>query len=146
MNWEQFKIQLAREAREYSADLRDLIESLRSKEGWIVLGLLLASMVVVGIFLFLALGFSPSPNEETVSFLYRAGLRPCREISNTTGLILFLNLFVLLFLVVMSLGNVFNMIDRIRSGRPREARELITTAVMMLVVGIGGIIHMSMIC
>lgn len=146
MSWKQLREQLAREAREYLTDLRDLRDSLRSIEGWIALGLLLASAVMLGIFAYKAMGFSPSPNAEVTSFIYRIGLRPCREISNTSGVILFIDLFVLLFLIAVTLGGVLNMISRVKRGEAREPRELITTATLMLAVGIGGITYMSAIC
>jgi hypothetical protein len=146
LNWRQLREQLASEAREYLTDLRDLRDSLRSIEGWIALGLLLASLVMLGIFAYMAMGFSPNPNAEITSFIYRIGLRPCRELSNTSGVILFIDLFVLLFLVAVTMGCVLNMIGRVKRGEAREPRELITTASLMLVVGIGGIIYMSVIC
>lgn len=146
MNWEKLKTQLASESLDYLADLRDLRDSLRSAEGWIALGLLLAALAMLGVFGFLAIGFSPSPNAEIVSFLYRVGLRPCREISNLTGVILFVDLFVLLFLTAVTLGSVLNMIGRVSRGQPREPGELITSAAMMLAVGLGGIFYMLWVC
>ena len=146
MNWQRLKTQLAGEARDYLADFRDLRDSLRFAEGWLALGLLLISVVIVGAFFFLAIGFTPSPNSAVTSFIYSVGLRPCRDISNTTGVILFINLFVLLFLVTAVLGSVLSMMDRVKRGEPREPRELISTAALMIAVGIGGITYMAWIC
>lgn len=146
MKWEQFTKQLALEIDDYLADLREFRESLRSAEGWIALILFLASMGLVGVFLFMSMGFTPNPNSEVSTFLFSVGLKPCRPMDNVTGVILFVNLFMLLFLVVINLGNVLNMIGRVKRGEPREPREIIISASLLLAVGIGGIIFMLINC
>ena len=59
---------------------------------------------------------------------------------------IFIDLFLLLFLTVVSLGNVFNMLRRVNRGLPREPRDLIISSSLMLAVGIGGIIFMLRAC
>jgi hypothetical protein len=146
VKWERFKEQLSLEIQDYLADLRDFRDALRSVEGWIALVLLLVSMLLVGVFLFMSMGFSPNPNSEVTTFLFSVGLKPCRPMDNITGVILFVNLFMLLFLVVITLGNVLNLIGRVKRGEPREPRDLIISASMLMVVGTGGIIFMTVIC
>jgi amino acid transporter len=137
--------QLRREAGEYLADLIAIIRSLKKAEGQIAALLFLAVFVIMGIWFITSLGFNP-PNDHVTAFLNNLGMRPCRPISNFFGVILFINLFVLGLLVVMSLGALFSMIERMRQGLPRDARELITMATLMLVFGVGGIIFMKAIC
>ena len=137
--------QLRREAGEYLSDFVAVVRSLKRSEGQIAALLFLAVFIIMGIWFINSLGFNP-PNDHVTAFLNKLGMRPCRPISNFFGVILFINLFVLGLLVVMSLGSMFSMIDRMRKGLPRDARELITMAVLMLVFGIGGIIFMRAIC
>jgi hypothetical protein len=145
MNYEQFKRQLAREAHEYLADFRTLLEGLRSAEGLFTLGLVVAALLITVAWALVSLGFSP-PNEHVTRMIYSLGLRVCRPISNLGGVIVFIDLFLLLFLSVVSLGNAFNVITRVRRGLPRELRDLIISSAMMLVTGLGGIIFMISIC
>ncbi len=145
MDSDKFKRQLAREVQEYLADLRALREDLRLAEGWIALALVVAAVAITVAWAIVSLGFSP-PNEHVTRFIYKLGLRPCRPVDNVGGVIIFINLFLMLFLTLISLGNVFNLIARVKRGQPREPRELIISTVLMLAVGIGGIIYMRQIC
>lgn len=145
MNWEQLKRQLAREAREYLADLRDIRDGLRSVEGWIALALVIAAVVMLAAWAVVSLGFSP-PNEHVTRFIYRLGMRPCRPIDNFGVIVIFINLFLLLFLTVISLGNVINQIARVKRGQPRQPRDLVISTSLMLATGIGGIIYMLQVC
>ena len=145
MNWEKFKRQLAREAREYLADLRDIREGLRLAEGWITLGLVAAAVMIGAAWAVASLGFSP-PNEHVTRFINRLGMRTCRPIDNFGVIVIFLNLFLLLFLTVISLGNIINLIARVKRGLPREPRDLIVSTSLMLAAGIGGIVYMRLIC
>jgi len=146
MNWEEFKKEIAVEAKSYLADLRDFKESLRSAEGWIALILLLAAVFIVGAFLFVSLGFSPNPNIHITSFLDSVGLRACRKMDNVSGVFLFVNLFLLLFLAVITLGNVLNLLGRVKRGEPRQPRDIIVSASLMLTVGSAGIAYMVWAC
>lgn len=136
---------LAREARDYLADLRDLRDELRRVEGWVALGLVVVALAITAAWAVVSLGFSP-PNEHVTRFIYKLGMRPCRPVDNLGGVIIFINLFLLLFLMVISLGNVVNLIGRVKRGLPREPRDLIISTSLMLAVGIGGIIYMRQIC
>lgn len=136
---------LAREARDYLADLRDLRDELRRVEGWVALGLVVVALAITAAWAVVSLGFSP-PNEHVTRFIYKLGMRPCRPVDNLGGVIIFINLFLLLFLMVISLGNVVNLIGRVKRGLPREPRDLIISTSLMLAVGIGGIIYMRRIC
>jgi hypothetical protein len=145
VNWEQFKRQLGREIDDYLADLREIRADLKSIEGWIALGLLVAAVLMTGAWLIVSLGFNPA-NDHVLSFMYKFGLRSCREVSNFNGVILFINLFMVLFLSAVSLGNVINMMKRANQKLPREPRDLIISSSLMLACGIGGIIFMLKIC
>lgn len=145
MNWEKFRRQLASEARDYLADLRDIRDSLKYVEGWIALGLVAAAVLMVIAWGLVTLGFNPA-NEHVASFMYRLGLRSCRPISNFNGVIVIVDTLLLVFLTTTTLGSVINQMDRVKRGLPRNPRELIFYACLMLVVGVGGIIYMRWIC
>ena len=145
MNFEKLKQQLRQEALGYLADLRDLRDDLKSIEGWITLGLLLTAIVIGAIWAVVSLGFNP-PNDHITSMLYRIGMRPCSPVTNFNGVILFVDMILLVFLAVVTLGNALNMMRRVRQGRPREPHDLIVTTSLFLFVGIGGIIFMLVIC
>ncbi len=145
MNWEKLRRQLAREAYEYMADLRALKEGLKSAEGWIALGLFVAALIIMVVWAVVSIGFSP-PNEEMQVFMRKMGIRECRPVSNFSGVLIFVDMFMMLFLTAITLGNVLNVIARVKRGYPREPRDLIISSVMMLTVGIGGIIYMILIC
>jgi Na+/proline symporter len=137
--------QLAREAREYLADLREIREDLKSAEGWIALALLVAAIVITAVWFIVSLGFNPA-NDHVMSFMVQFGMRTCRPVDNFNGVIMFVDFIMLIFLTVISLGNVLNMMRRAREGRPREPRDLIISTSLMLVVGIGGIFFMLAVC
>ncbi len=145
MDLERLKRDLRLEIRQYLADLRAIRDELRSAEGWFVLGLVVAAGLITVAWGLVSLGFSP-PNEHVMQAIRRLGLRECRTVSNLNGVIIFINLFLLLFLTLVSLGNAFNMISRIRRGFPREPRDLVISTALMLAVGIGGIVYMMVIC
>ncbi len=145
MDFEKLKQQLHREALEYLADLREIREDLSSAEGWIAFALVVAAILMGAVWAVVSLGFNPA-NDHITSMLYRLGLRPCRPISNFSGVIIFVDMILMLFLTVVTLGNAVNMMRRVRQGFPREPRDLIISTSMMLVVGIGGIIFMISVC
>lgn len=145
MDWDKLKQQLAREAREYLADLRDIREGLKSVEGWIALGLLIAAALMAAAWFIVSLGFNPA-NDHITSFMYRFGLRTCRPVDNFSGVVMFVDMILLVFLTVISLGNVLNMMRQVKEGQPREPRDLIISTSLMLVVGIGGIAFMLWVC
>ncbi len=137
--------QLAREAREYLADLSALREDLKTAEGWIAFALLILAGLITSAWAIVSLGYNP-PNDHILSMLYKLGLRPCKPINNFSGVVIFVDLFLLLFLTVISLGNVFNMMKRVREGLPREPRDLIISTSLMSVAGLGGIFFMLWTC
>ena len=145
MDLEKLKRQLAHEAIGYLADLRAIKEELRSVEGWIALGLVLMAMAIGVAWAIVSLGFSP-PNEHVTRFINLLGLRVCRPVSNFDGIVIFINLFMLMFLTVLSVGNVLIMIGRVKRGWDREPRDLIVSTSLMTVAGIGGIVYMLAIC
>lgn len=145
MDWDKLKLQLAREASEYLADLRDIREGLRSAEGWIALGLLVTAILIAAIWFIVSLRFNPA-NDHVSSFIASLGLRSCRPIDNFSGVIMFVDMIMMVFLTVISLGNVLNMMRQVKEGRPREPRDLIVSASLMLLVGIGGIVFMLWVC
>ena len=145
MNWAKLRIQLAREAREYLQDLRDIRDSLQYMEGWIGLGLVVAAILIAVAWALVTLGFNP-PNEHIAKFMYKLGARPCRPISNFNGVIVIVDTMLLVFLTTVTLGTVINQMDRVKRHQRRNPRDLIFFASLMLAVGIGGIIHMRWIC
>lgn len=145
MNWEKLRSELGQEVREYLSDLRDIRDSLKYMEGWIALGLVAAAILMTIAWALVTLGFNP-PNEHVASFMYKFGLRTCRPISNFNGVIVIVDTMLLVFLTTMTLGSVINQMDRVKRGLPRNPRELIFSASLMLIVGVGGIIYMSWIC
>lgn len=145
MRKETLSEQLAREAREYLADLRALREDLKSAEGWIVLGLVIVAALISAAWAIVSLGYNP-PNDHILSMLYKFGLRTCKPIDNFSGVVIFVDLFMLLFLTVISLGNAFNMMRRVREGQPREPRDLIISISLMILAGVGGIVFMLWTC
>jgi hypothetical protein len=145
MNLEKLKQQLAQEVHEYLADLREIRNDLKSVDGWIALGLGILVILMSAAWIIVSLGFNPA-NDHVSSFMYKFGLRSCRPINNFNGVIVFIDFIVLIFLTVISLGNVVNMMRRASQGYPREPRDLIVTTSLMLVFGLGGIIFMLKIC
>lgn len=144
-DWDRLKRQLAREAREYLADLRDLRDGLKSVEGWIALGLFVAAILMLAAWVIVSLGFNP-PNEHISSMMYRLGMHACRPITNVSGVIVIVDMFLMIFLTVIAFGNVVRMNARVRRGLPREPRELIVSTSLMLAAGTGGILYMLWIC
>lgn len=136
---------LAREAREYLTDLRELRDELRTAEGWIAFVLLILAGLMMAVWAIVSLGYNP-PNDHILAFLRKIGLRTCRPVDNFSGVVIFVNLFLMMFLTVVTLGNVFNMTRRVREGLPRAPRELIISTSLMLIAGIGGIVFMLWIC
>jgi amino acid transporter len=145
MNWEKFQRQLAREAREYLADLREMRDGLKSIEGWIALALVIAALLMAAAWVVVSLGFNP-PSEHISSMMYRLGMHTCRPITNVSGVIVIVDMFLLIFLTVITFGNIVRMSGRVRRGLPREPRDLIISTSLMLAVGLGGIIYMLWIC
>ena len=122
MSLEKFKQQLARELHEYLADLREIRDDLKSIDGWIAFGLGILVIIMAAAWVIVSLGFNPA-NDHVSSFMYKFSLRPCRPISNFNGVIVFIDFIVLIFLTVISLGNVVNMMRRSSRGFPaRTAR------------------------
>ncbi len=136
---------LRREAREYLADLRELRDDLKSAEGVIALALVIVATLIAVAWGIVSLGFSP-PNDHVTAWIHRLGMRPCAPISNFSGVIIIVDMFLVLFLTVVTLGNAARMAARVRDGLPREPRELIISAALMIVCGLGGILYMLAIC
>lgn len=145
MEWEKLRRQLAEEADGYLADFRALRDELKSAEGWLVLGLIFLAILISAAWAIVSLGYNP-PNDHILSMLYRFGLRTCKPIDNIGGVVIFVDLFMLLFLTVISLGNMFNMVRRVREGQPREPRDLIVSISLMILAGLGGIVFMLWTC
>lgn len=137
--------QLRREAQEYLADFMAIVRSLREAEGRIAFGLFAAVAVMMFVWFVSAIGFNP-PNDHVLAFMSKWGIRQCRPVTNFTGSVLLIDLIVLMMLVVMCLGAMFAMVERMRKGLPRDASQLIALGVALLVFGVGGIVFMQIIC
>lgn len=144
-DWERIKRQLAREAREYMADLREIRDGLRQVEGWIALGVVTAAILIGITWAYLSLGFNPL-NEHNGWFMRKLGVRVCQPVTNVQGVIIIIDLLLMMFMSVITLGNAIQIIMRVNRGQPREPRDLIISASIMLVAGIGGAIFMKVIC
>lgn len=145
MDWGRLKQRLTREAREYLTDLRELREDLQSREGWIALALVFAAVLMAAAWVLVSLGFNP-PNDTIIATLRRLSMHTCRPIDNFSGVIVFVNMILLIFLTAVTMGNIVRMLARVKRGWPREPRDLIISAGLMLAVGLGGIIYMRWIC
>jgi amino acid transporter len=145
MDWERLRRQLASEAREYLADLRELRDGLKSAEGWIALALVVAATLMTAAWVIVSLGFNP-PNEHISAMMYKLGMRTCRPITNVSGVVVIVDMFMLIFLTAVTFGNIVRMSGRVRRGLPREPRELIVSAGLMLAAGVGGILYMLWVC
>lgn len=145
MKWKDFRRQIAAEARDYLAALRELRDNLRYLEGWITLALVVATLLMLVAWVFASLGFNP-PSDHVGQFMHRFGLWSCRPISNVNGVIVIVDAMLLVFLIALTLGSVLNQMDRVKKGQPRNPGELIFLTLLMLAVGVGGIVYMRWIC
>lgn len=145
MDWQGIKRQLAWEVREYLADLRTIREDLKNVEGWIGFLLFLTALLMTAAWLVVSLGFSPG-NAYVTSLLHRLGLHSCRPVDNFSGIVIFVDFVMLIFLTVISLGNSINMLRRVRRKQPRNPRDLIISTSLMLITGVGGIVYMIRVC
>ena len=145
MDWGRLKQQLAWEVEEYLADLRVIRDDLKNAEGWIGIVLFLVALLMTIAWVILSLGFSPG-NDHVINLLNRLGLHSCRPINNFSGIVIFVDFILLIFLTVISMGNSINMLRRVRRKQPREPRDLLVSTALMLIVGIGGIVFMIRVC
>lgn len=145
MNWEKLRRELAREARDYLADLRDIRDSLKYVEGWMAVGLVATAVLMAVAWALVTIGFNP-PNDHVMAFMNKFGLRSCRAVSNFSGVIIIVDTFLLVFLTTLTLGSVISQMERVKRGLPRNPREVILFASLMLVVGFGGVGYMRWIC
>lgn len=145
MKWKDLRLELSSEARDYLADLRDLRGSLNYLEGWIALGLVVLAILMVIAWALASLGFNPY-NQNVAWVMYQFDLHSCRPISNFDGVIVIVDTILLVFLTTITLGSVMNQMDRVKRGLPRNPRELIFYASLMLVAGGGGLVFMHWIC
>ena len=144
-SWDKLQRQLAREAREYLADLRNIKESLQYAEGWVALLLIVGCVAMLCVWGVVSLGFSP-PNDHVSDILTSLGMRFCRPLENVAGVIIIIDVLLTIFLAAITLGNVFSMMIRAQRGLPRNPRDMIVSALLLMAVGIGGILFMLAIC
>jgi hypothetical protein len=144
MSRETLGRRLRREAYEYMADLRTFAEALKRAEGWFTLGLLLMVLFMLAVWFITGLGFDRL--NQAVSELGQPRGRVCRTVSDFDALILVLNAMLLFLLAILSLGEMMRLLDRARSGQPKEPRKVAGPAALMLAVGIAGIAYMRYIC
>jgi|GEM_PF-1002915 len=145
MNWDSLKKQLAREAREYLADLRNWMESLKRAEGVATLALIVAVVIMLVVYFKTALGF-----DNLGSIYKRLGASnlpdSCMPLDDTQAFIFILNAVVMVLLTVLSLGEMMQLLDRVRDQLPPEPRKVAMPVALMLVMGISGIIAMKSWC
>lgn len=144
INWGGIGRQLAREAREYLADVRAIVESLRRIEGWITLGLILAVIFMVVVWFITGLGFDRL-NDIATSFRVWRPVH-CKVLTDMNAIVIVLDALAMGMLALMALGEMMSLLDRTRRGLPQEPRRVAIPAFFMLLVGIAGIAYMRYIC
>jgi uncharacterized membrane protein YidH (DUF202 family) len=139
-----FRRQLAREIREYAADLRDMLASLRSVEGAVALILILVIVgLAVGWFI-LGLGF-----DRLLSVAAQLGAtrtRACHDVDDAQGVFLVIGGIVFCLLAVLAIGEMMRLIDRVRRGEPARPRTVLYPTLGMLLVGLAGMWMMRVWC
>ncbi|HQR04449.1 MAG: hypothetical protein JSR19_08830 [Proteobacteria bacterium] len=144
MNREPFKKRLAREAREYLADLRNFGKSLQRTEGWVTLGLIIAVLLMLVEWFVTGMGFDRL-NDLSGSFsIWRPRL--CRPLDDFAAILLVLDAIALVLLGAMAIGEMMQLLDRRRSHLPTRPRQVALPAGAMLVVGLAGIGYMRYLC
>ncbi len=143
-DWDRLQRQLAREAREYLADIRAFAEALKRAEGWFTLGLVLAVIFMLVVWFITGLGFDRL--NMAISALGQSHGRICRPLADFAALLIIIDATTMCLLAVVALGEMMRLLDRVRQGLPKEPRKVAVPAAFMLVVGIAGIIYMRSIC
>ena len=144
IDWERLGRELAREAREYLADIRNILEALRRVEGWITLGLILAVLFMAAVWFITGLGFDRL-NDIAISFRVWRPVH-CKPLTDLNAMVVVLNALVLGLLALTALGEMMELLDRMRHGLPKEPRRVAYPAFSMLIVGSAGIAFMRYIC
>jgi hypothetical protein len=144
MDLDQLQRRLAQEAREYLADLRNMAEALKRAEGWVTLGLVLAVIFMLVVWFITGLGFDRL--NLAISALGQSHGRMCRPLDDFQAMIIIIDAVTMVLLAVLALGEMMRLLDRVRSGLPKEPRRVAFPAASMLAVGTAGIIYMRSIC
>ena len=144
MTWRELKRRLAQEAYEYLTDLRNFAQALKRAEGWFTLGLVLAVILMLVVWFITGLGFDRL--NEAISALGQSHGRICRPLKDFSALVLIINAVMLVMLAGLALGEMMQLLDRIRNRLPRNPRRVAIAAALMLVVGTAGIVYMRAIC
>ena len=135
---------LAREFHEYVADFRQLLASLQSVEGFVAMLLIaVIAVLVVGWFIF-GLGF-----DRLLSAAVSLGAsRPtaCREASDAHAVALVIGGVVFALVALLAVGEMMRLIDRVRRGAQAQAGKVLWPALVMLVLGLGGMAMMRAWC
>ena len=144
MDRPRLRARLAREAREYLAELRELREALKRAEGWVTLGLILAVIIMLVVWFITALGFDRL--NQVVSSLGQSRGRICRPLGDFAAIAIVIDAVAMFMLAVLALGEMMRLLDRLRDGRPKDARQVAIPAAFMLLTGTAGIVFMRLIC
>lgn len=144
INWGGIGRQLAREAREYLADIRSILDALKRVEGWITLGLVIAVLFMVVVWFITGLGFDRL-NDVATSFRVWRPVH-CKVLTDMNAIIIVLNALAMGMLALMALGEMMSLLDRTRRGLPQEPRRVAIPTLFMLLVGGAGILFMRYIC
>ncbi|GAB2181042.1 hypothetical protein DLREEDagrD3_12650 [Denitratisoma sp. agr-D3] len=144
MAWdpEKFRRWFRNELRDYLADVRDIIDALRHAEGWVALGLILAVLSVVAVWFITGLGFGGINVEGSLNL----GSRHCRPISNFSGVVMFVDVVMMFLFGIMAIGEMLQVLERLRLGDPPQHRWVVLLTLGMLVSGVAGIVYMRIIC
>ncbi|RTL55739.1 MAG: hypothetical protein EKK46_05805 [Rhodocyclaceae bacterium] len=141
-SWEDIRQQLLREAREYFADLREILDSLKRVEGWLTLILLIVTFFVVIYWFITGMGFD---TRNSLSGTL-GSMRQCSPISDRNALFIALDGVCMMLFALFALGEMVALLMRIKQGRPAQPRTVAALSAMMLVTGVAGIIYMKSIC
>ena len=144
MDWGRLGQRLRQEAYEYLADLRHFRDALRSAEGWITLGLVLAVVIMLVVWFITGLGFDRL--NAVISALGQSHGRICHPLTDFSALGIIIDAVTMCMLALLALGEMMRLLDRVRLGLDKNWRKVAIPAAWMLVTGTAGIIFMRWIC
>lgn len=136
--------QLAREAREYLADLRDLFASLRTAEGIVALVLILIIVGLAAAWFLLGLGFDRLLTVASSLGVSRPNM--CREVDDLQGVTMVIGGMAFFLLAALAIGEMMRLVERARHNEPLRPRSVLIPAFAMLIVGIFGLMAMRVWC
>lgn len=131
-------------ARDFFADLREILAALKRREGQAAFLLMaLTVMASIGLF-FVVLGFDRLSDVSLVHSKWRP--LQCHAPDNVKAMLIVVGGVVFAMLAVLALGEAMLFVDRKRRGLPGRPGAMIAPALAMLVVAVLGIVGMRIWC